>query len=45
MKPQNIEKYFTPNILAWCVEQPDIPFDLYSGKTSESNPHILKDDL
>ena len=44
IKPQNIEKYFTPNIPAWCMKQPDILFDLHSGKKSESNPHILKDD-
>ena len=25
------------------MEQPDILFDLHSGKISESNPHILKD--
>ena len=45
IKPQNIEKLFTPNIPAWCVKQPDILFDLHSGKKSESNPHILKDDF
>ena len=27
------------------MKQPDILFDLHSGKTSESNPHILKDDF
>ena len=45
IKPQNVEKHFTPNIPAWCVKQPDILFDLHSGKKSESNPHILKDDF
>ena len=45
IKPQNIEKHFTPNIPAWCMQQPDIPFDLHSGKKPESNPHILKDDF
>ena len=43
--PQNIEKHFTPNIPAWCVKQPELLFDLHSGKKSESNPHILKDDF
>ena len=45
IKPQNVEKHFTPNIPAWVVEQPDILFDLHSAKKSESNPHRLKDDL
>ena len=45
IKPQNIEKHFTPNIPAWCVKQPDILFDLHFGKKSESNPHISKDDF
>ena len=30
IKTQNVEKNFTPNILAWCVKQPDILFDLHS---------------
>ena len=44
IKPKNIEKHFTPNIPAWCMKPPEILFDLHSGKKSESNPHILKDD-
>ena len=40
IKPQNIEKHFTPNIPAWCIKTPEILFDLHSGKKSESNPHI-----
>ena len=42
IKPQNIEKHFTP---AWCMKPPEILFDLHSGEKSESNPHILKDDF
>ena len=45
IKPQNIEKHFTPNIPAWCMKPPVILFDLHSGKKSESNPHILKYDF
>ena len=41
----NVEKHFTPNIPAWCMEQPEILFDLHTGKKSESNPHMLKDDF
>ena len=44
-KPQNIEKHFTPDIPAWCMKPPEILFDLHSGKNSESNSHILKDDF
>ena len=41
IKPQNIEKkHFTRNSHAWCFKQPEILFDLHSGKKSESNPHI-----
>ena len=43
--PPSSCKYFTLNIPAWCVKQPDILFDLRSGNKSESNPHILKDDF
>ena len=32
IKPQNIEKHFTPNIQAWCMKPPEILFDLNSGK-------------
>ena len=45
IKPQNIEKHFTPNIPAWCMKPLEILFDLHSGGKSESNPHILKDDF
>ena len=45
IKPQNLEKHFTPNIPAWCMKQPEILFDLHSGKKSDSNPHILIDDF
>ena len=30
---------------AWCMKPPEILFDLHSGKKSESNPQILKDDF
>ena len=42
IKPQNIEKHFTPTIPAWCMNPPEILLDLHFGKKSESNPHILK---
>ena len=45
IKPQHVEKHSTPNIPVWCVKQPEILFNLHSGKKSDSNPHILKDDF
>ena len=45
IKPQNIEKHFTPNIPALCMKPPEILFYLHSGQKSKSNPHILKDDF
>ena len=33
MKPPNVKKKtFIPKIPAWCVKQPEILFDLHSGK-------------
>ena len=32
IKPQNIEKHFTPDIPAWCMKPHEILFDLRSGK-------------
>ena len=32
IKPKIVEKHFTPNIPTWCVKQPEILFDLHSGK-------------
>ena len=32
IKPQNIEKHFTPNIPAWCMKQPEIFLIYIPGK-------------
>ena len=32
IKPQNVEKHFSPNIPAWCMKPPEIVFDFHSGK-------------
>ena len=32
IKPQNVEKQFTPNIPAWCMKQPEVLFDLHLGE-------------
>ena len=42
IKPQNIEKHFTPNIPAWCMKPPEILFGLgvqwLSGRVLDSRP-------
>ena len=42
IKPQNIEKHFTPNIPVWCLKQPEILFDLHYGKMTETNSENYK---
>ena len=42
IKPQNIEKHFTPNIPSWCVKQPKILFDLHSGKNQNQIHNIRR---
>ena len=32
IKPQNIEKHFTPNIPAWCMKPPEILLIFIPGK-------------
>ena len=32
IKPQNVEKHFTPNVPPWCMKQPEILYDLHTGK-------------
>ena len=44
-EPKILKKHFAPNIPAWCMNPPEILFDLHSGEKSESNPHVLKDDF
>ena len=39
---KNIDKTFTPNIPAWCINKPKLIFDLHSGKKSETSPIIMK---
>ena len=38
----NIDKTFTPNVPAWCINIPKLLFDLHSGKKSETSPIIMK---
>ena len=39
---KNIDKTFTPNVPAWCINKPNLIFDLHSGKKSETSPIIMK---
>ena len=39
---KNIDKTFTPNVPAWCIDKPKLLFDLHSGKKSEISPIIMK---
>ena len=41
IKPQDIEKHFTPNIPAWCMKPPEILFDLHSKKIIKAT-HIKR---
>ena len=38
----NIDKTFTPNVPAWCINKPKLLFDLHSSKKSETSPIIMK---
>ena len=42
IKPQNIEKHFTPNIPAWYMKPREIFFDLHSGKNLNQIHTYLK---
>ena len=39
---KNIDKTFTPNVPAWCINKPKLIFGLHSGKKSETSPIIKK---
>ena len=39
---KNIDKTFTPNVPAWCINKTKLIFDLHSGKKSETSPIIMK---
>ena len=39
---ENIDKTFTPNVPAWCINKPKLIFDLHSGKKSETSPIIMR---
>ena len=40
-----IEIHSVPETPSWCIRKPNIILSLHSGKKSESNPHILKENF
>ena len=42
INPNNIEKHFVTDISSWCMEKPDILFDLHTSKKSASDSLIMK---
>ena len=43
--PNTIEENSVPEIPSWCIRKPLIVFSLHSGKKSETNPDLLKQDF
>ena len=39
---KNIDKTFTPNVPAWCINKPKLLFDLHSCKKSKTSPIMMK---
>ena len=40
-----IETHSVPETPSWCINKPKVILSLHSGKKSESNPHILKENF
>ena len=40
-----IETHAVPEVPSWCIRKPTINLSLHSGKKSESNPHLLKENF
>ena len=45
INPNTIEENSVPEIPSWCIRKPSIVFSLHSGKKSETNPDLLKQDF
>ena len=45
INPNTIEENSVPEIPSWCIRKPSIIFSLHSGKKSETNPDLLKQDF
>ena len=45
INPNTIEEHSFPEIPSWCIRKPSVVFSLHSGKKSETNPDLLKQDF
>ena len=45
INPNTIEENSVPEIPSWCIRKPSVVFSLHSGKKSETNPDLLKQDF
>ena len=45
INPNTIEEHSVPEIPSWCIRKPSVVFSLHSGKKSETNPDLLKQDF
>ena len=43
--PNTIEEHSISEIPSWCIRKPSVVFSLHSGKKSETNPDLLKQDF
>ena len=43
--PNTIEEHSVSEIPSWCIRKPSVVFSLHSGKKSETNPDLLKQDF
>ena len=45
INPNTIEEHTVPEIPSWCIRKPSVVFSLHSGKKTETNPDLLKQDF
>ena len=45
INPNTIEEHSVPEIPSWCIRKPSVVFSLHSGKKTETNPDLLKQDF
>ena len=45
INPNTIKKHSVPEIPSWCIRKPSVVFSLHSGKKTETNPDLLKQDF
>ena len=45
INPNTIEEHSVPENPSWCIRKPSVIFSLHSGKKTETNPDLLKQDF